>query len=535
MNTRRKFSSYGPVNTETEYFVPRTDLVNRAIQQLVGEKNEAGGHYFTVWAPRQSGKTWILGQALYRLQKDERFIVAKLNIDSFQSITNFIELANRLLIAIGDKLNISFLPIVNEDDFINSFKKKYLPKPLILIIDEFDVISEPLINSIVRLFRQMYISRLEENQQKAEEKTYLLHGLALIGVRSVLGIDNKKGSPFNIQKSIHIPNLTFEEVKQMYDDYQREWEQKIEPEVVERLFYETNGQPGLVSWFGELMVEKYNKEYTNTIEMKQWKKVFLMGSQAEPNNTIMNLISKARQPEYKELLTELFDTNEKSEFSFDSPEMNYLYMNGIIQFEHSEEESGTLYAKFSSPFVQKRLFNRFANELYPHMGQIIKPFENINHIYNGETINVKNMLIRFERYLRENSEWLLKDAPRRKSDMQIYEATYQFILYGWLSRFLNQLASVTPEFPTGNGKIDLLIRKDTYLYGIEVKSFTDIYLMQKGIKQAATYATQLKLSEITLAIFITSLDADTRAEHEKEYIDETTGVKVYTQFISINE
>ena len=92
------------------------------------------------------------------------------------------------------------------------------------------------------------------------ERVYNLQGLALIGVRSVLGIDNKSGSPFNIQKSIHIPNLTFEEVRRMYDDYQREWEQRIEPEVVERLFYETNGQPGLVSWFGELMVEKYNPE-----------------------------------------------------------------------------------------------------------------------------------------------------------------------------------------------------------------------------------------------------------------------------------
>jgi len=350
-----------------------------------------------------------------------------------------------------------------------------------------------------------------------------------------LGIDNKKGSPFNIQKSIHIPNLTFDEVKQMFDDYQREWEQKIEPEVVERLFYETNGQPGLVSWFGELMVEKYNKDFPKTISMDDWDEVFLMGSQVEPNNTIMNLISKARQEEYKEILTELFDTIEKKEFSFDSPEMNYLYMNGIILFERSLEDKKKIFAKFSSPFVQKRLFNRFANELYPHMGQIIKPFENINHIYNGEAINIKNMLIRFERYLRENKEWLLKDAPRRKSDLQIFEATYQFILYGWLSRFLNQLASVTPEFPTGNGKIDLLIRKGSYLYGIEVKSFTNTYLIQKGIKQAADYAAQLKLSEIVLAVFIESISTEARAEHEIEYLDQTTNVKVYPQFISINQ
>ena len=49
------------------------------------------------------------------------------------------------------------------------------------------------------------------------------------------------GSPFNVQQSMHIPNLTFEEVQGLFADYERESGQKVEPEVVERLFYETRG------------------------------------------------------------------------------------------------------------------------------------------------------------------------------------------------------------------------------------------------------------------------------------------------------
>jgi len=350
-----------------------------------------------------------------------------------------------------------------------------------------------------------------------------------------LGIDNKTGSPFNIQKSIHIPNLTFEEVKQMYDDYQREWEQPIEPEVVERLFYETNGQPGLVSWFGELMVEKYNKDYPKTIGMDNWDEVFLMGSQAEPNNTVMNLISKACDLEFRDTLIELFDTTKKIDFSFDKPLLNQLYMNGVIQFEQSTDTKKGLFAKFSSPFVQKRLFNRFASELYPGLGQIIKPFENINHIYDGKTLNINNLLKRFELYLHQNKTWLLRDAPRRKSDLQIYEANFQFILYGWLNNFLYRLASVIPEFPTGNGKIDILIQCEEQLFGLELKSFTNIYLLQKGIAQAAQYAKQLKLSEIYLVIFIEAIDTENRTAIEIEHLDPETCVKVYPQFITINE
>jgi len=259
----------------------------------------------------------------------------------------------------------------------------------------------------------------------------------------------------------------------------------------------------------------------------------MMGSQAEPNNTVMNLISKARQPEYREILTELFDTNRKTEFSFDSPELNYMYMNGVILFERDNEKK-VLYTKFSSPFIQKRLFNRFARELYPNIGKFIIPFENINHIYDGKTLNIKNMLLRFEKYLHENKNWLLPLAPRRKADLQICESSYHFILYSWLEHFLYQKATVTPEFPTGNGKIDLLIRCEEQLFGLELKSFSDIYALQKAMKQTAAYAKQLKIQEIHLVIFIESIDTENRKTIEIENIDAETQVKVYPQFITIN-
>ncbi|MFP4429135.1 MAG: hypothetical protein ACLFPB_07420 [Desulfovermiculus sp.] len=33
---------------------------------------------------------------------------------------------------------------------------------------------------------------------------YFLHGLALIGVRAVLGVGSERGSPFNVQHSLHV-------------------------------------------------------------------------------------------------------------------------------------------------------------------------------------------------------------------------------------------------------------------------------------------------------------------------------------------
>ena len=80
MTTKRKFSSYGPVSKTSEYYAPREELVQKAITQLTGENPDEGGHYFTVWAPRQAGKSWSLREALWQLQQDDRFYTVKVNL-----------------------------------------------------------------------------------------------------------------------------------------------------------------------------------------------------------------------------------------------------------------------------------------------------------------------------------------------------------------------------------------------------------------------------------------------------------------------
>jgi len=74
------------------------------------------------------------------------------------------------------------------------------------MIDEFDSLPDSVIDILVAIFRDMYINR----------SNYLLHGLALIGVRSVIGKNSDRVSPFNIQRSMHIPNFTKDEVKDLF-------------------------------------------------------------------------------------------------------------------------------------------------------------------------------------------------------------------------------------------------------------------------------------------------------------------------------
>ena len=120
--------------------------------------------------------------------------------------------------------------------------------------------------------------------------------------------------------------------------------------------------------------------------------------------------------------------------------------------------------------------------------------------------------------------------------MRVFEAVFHFNLYSYLNEFLrSKKGQVFPEFPTGNGKIDLLIRYHDITYGIEVKSFTDRSGYGEALKQAAAYGKQLGLAHLYLVFFIESIDEKHRQIYEQEYREaglQGSGVTVHPLFIA---
>jgi hypothetical protein len=528
----RKFSSYGPPNNKLHYYAPRKALLANVLTQLKSDEPDEGGHYITVWAPRQTGKTWIMREVVLTLKQDSQFDVVILSLQHLSMTTDVNRVAQLIALEFMEQLAIEKLTINTLDDFYQLFKQETLTKPLILILDEFDALPNKAISGLVSIFRNIYNIRQIQADKPTAKKSYLLHGVALVGVRAVLGVENVKGSPFNVQRGIHIPNLTFMEVENMFTSYQQESGQPIEQEVINRLFYELQGQPGLTSWFGELLTETYNKTPTKPITMAHFDLVFRRALDQLPNNNILNIISKARQEPYKALVLKLFKTDEKNNFAYDDPELNYLYLNGVIDIEETDEKT---YVKFSCPFVQKRLFNAFARELFEYVGKLYAPFEDLSDIITEESLNIKALMRRYESYLQQNQSWLLKDAPRRH-DLRIYEAIYHFLLYMYLTDFLKHFkGQVFPEFPTGNGQIDLMIKHGKQIYGLEVKSFTNRSEYKNALKQATQYGQQLGIKEIELIFFVESVDDENRQKYEQVYCDEETGIIVNPIFVTIGQ
>ncbi len=208
----RRFHSYGPVDCRYHFCIQRKELTARCAEQLVGIPEE-GGHFFTIWAPRQSGKTWLMRQVIQEIRTKyaDRFILANvscqgiiMNEDSHED--GFLKKIPKLML---DGFKTDVKPPETWEEMILFFhrQKGLFKKPIILFIDEFDSLLPKVIDRLVTLFRDVYLTKDD----------YYLHGLAMIGVRAVLGVESQRGSPFNIQRSMHVPNFTWEEVEDLFN------------------------------------------------------------------------------------------------------------------------------------------------------------------------------------------------------------------------------------------------------------------------------------------------------------------------------
>ncbi|MCP4757281.1 MAG: hypothetical protein GY866_40985 [Proteobacteria bacterium] len=503
----RRFHSYGPVKCRKHFCVERKEMVNSCLDSLIDDPDDCG-HYFTIYAPRQTGKTWLTIQVKKEIEAryGDRFLVGSMSVQGVVIkeddpeevfLTNLPQLFWETF-----KLEIGDAPRDWKGfKSLFSLNNGLFDRPVVLFIDEFDSLPVKVIDLLVGLFRDMYQKR----------DSYLLHGLALIGVRAALGVSSDRGSPFNIQRSLHIPNLTKGEVEELYRQYQEESGQTVDPVVVEKVFHATNGQPGLVSWFGELLTEKCNPGRDKTIGVDAWKRVWLDARTVEPNNNLLNLIAKARKPKYRGFLTKLFGAVDEPFMLYDATH-GYLYMHGVIEPEEISGPNGASkrVCRFASPFIQRCLYDALGRDLIGVGTPIpsLDPLDDLEDVFEGPDLDLPGLLKRYKDYLarlKTNGIDPWKDRPKR-ADMRITEAVGHFHLYAWLNEAVEDHCVVSPEFPAGNGRVDLHLKCRDKQGVIEVKSFKNLSRAKAARGQAARYAKSLTLANVTLAMFTPAYD-----------------------------
>ncbi|KJJ83830.1 ATPase domain protein, prokaryote domain protein [Candidatus Omnitrophus magneticus] len=181
MKSKRYFNTTGFCDPEIHYMID--PLRNQNIIFDMIEKRQ----YFTIHAPRQTGKTTLLHELAHRLNKEGNYISVVFSVESagYRSITE--ETANKKIInslysSSGQYLNENNCPIPPEKYTKDLTLENYLidwassqSKPIVLLLDEIDSLYDDVLVSILRQLRNGFQGRPK----------HFPSTIALVGLRDV--------------------------------------------------------------------------------------------------------------------------------------------------------------------------------------------------------------------------------------------------------------------------------------------------------------------------------------------------------------
>ena len=168
----RRFNTSGPCDPKIHYTVMREELV------AIGQEMVDNGLYFTLIAPRQSGKSTYF-QLLFDNLKEQDYIPIWVSFESLKTINK-----NKFYDTFGDELQEELslfdididYPITDQVDLQKYFKKlTEQPKKIVLVIDEFEDIPDDVMGEVLHSFRKIY----------HRKQFYALHSVILVGVSTL--------------------------------------------------------------------------------------------------------------------------------------------------------------------------------------------------------------------------------------------------------------------------------------------------------------------------------------------------------------
>jgi len=301
---RRFFEKSGFVNPETAYYVSLeniTNIDNDDMKTMVDK-----GRYFSIFAPRQSGKTTFFKRFSRGLEKNSNYIFILMSFENLGDLSQqdfyyyiqnklYNQLINRLEFVKCNQLeSVKKFLLMHElkdsltfymlFDKLNSMIKQ---KKIVIFIDEFDGIPLHEIKNFLLTIRNLY----QEYKDKAEKALY---SVGLVGIRNITQLTIDGVSPFNIADHVKIPPFTVKNVRDLYHQYTSETNQPFSEESVQLIHEQTQGQPWLVNYIATLLTRQIKPETTDIITVDDVQKAIHLLLK-DNNDHFRNLKSKALQ------------------------------------------------------------------------------------------------------------------------------------------------------------------------------------------------------------------------------------------------
>ncbi|MDR1298716.1 MAG: AAA-like domain-containing protein, partial [Oscillospiraceae bacterium] len=270
----RYFNIAGPCNKTKHYMIEAASRLH-GVERLIDMEQ-----YFVIHAARQSGKTTYLRDLEQRLSASGKYYALYCSLETTQGVNDpkdgipSIVKNIKHAIAMADiPSKIGFAADADYTDYTNVLNIelalfcKRLDKPLVILFDEADCLSEGTLITFLRQLRSGYNSR----------SSYpFVHSIALVGMRNIRDFKARvrpesetlgSASPFNIvTESLTLKNFTTDEIRALYKQHTDETGQVFEEDAIELVYEQTRGQPWLVNAIAREAIEKQlGGDYTRPV------------------------------------------------------------------------------------------------------------------------------------------------------------------------------------------------------------------------------------------------------------------------------
>ena len=468
----REFNTSGPNNPEEHYTIQRSDLIKKGVK-LVGKSR-----YFTIWAPRQTGKSTYFRQ-LANILQDEGYAVAHINFENYkrEPERSFLSKLARKLKEFWD-IDFSNMTIAEVFEKIETVDNK----KCVLIIDEVEGINPEYFGDFLHSIRNAYHSR----------ENHCLKSVILVGVSNITGVVSDNASPFNITDNLDVPYFTNEEVYELLGQHERETGQKFAGSVKQKICEITANQPGLVNAFAKKLVDdnpgKAKIDYDDYLAVEDW---FI--SEGIDKN-FSNILSKAE--EERTFVEQLLFSEEKIPFRINRPSIKYLHINGLIKKGKEGE------VIFWVPLYKKLLYDAFYPYTNGEKRQISRGIFAPDFFTESGDLNLKKLIASYKEYVKRRGFTPFREKDEKGNYKSLKEAALIYSFETYIHAIISELeGKIYREADTGLGKSDMVITIRNNEFLIETKIYYSPGKFAKGKHQLAYYCNSLGLKTGIYLVF----------------------------------
>ena len=486
---KKYFNIAGPCNPDEHYMI-LSESRCKGIKGLIEQKQ-----YFVIHAARQSGKTTLLMDMTRKLNDAGEYHAMYCSLESLQGTDDPKLGIPEIIRGLGNEIrfhdSLAHLPFAVEADFDNftdvlrmtlTYFCKSLTKPLVILFDEIDCLSNGTLISFLRQLRYGYVNR---------SRVPFVHSVGLIGMRNIRDYKGKireeretlgSASPFNIvTKVMTLRDFTKEEVSLLYNQHTEVTGQFFSPDVIDSVYHQTRGQPWLVNAVvREIITEILESDYSKSVTQEHVGQAVETIIQRRDTH-IDSLLERLKEERVRKVVEPVL-TGKEIVFDPLVDDFQYVLDLGLLKKDGGQfSPSNPIYADVMIRYLG--MSESIDNRKY-HLPLYI----------SEQRLDMKKLLTDFQQFWRDNSAiW---------EERFLYkEAAPHLILTAFLQRVINSGGRTDRELATGRKRLDLCIHYQNRRYPIEIKIRQGPKTYDEGKKQLSDYMDTLGCDKGWLVVF----------------------------------